>query len=182
MGVGHASSLSPAVTPQHRLAPSVTLLSGLAMAAALLLVLVAVGVVEAAVPEPCQGGPASWCQDMATAIQCRKEQYCRDHWDSLALWDMAEGDAAEGDAVAPGRWKKCSLCTKIMEKFKSIAGEDPDEAAVQAALNKGCRALGKRPGRFCKQLVKKYREQISEALQSEEQPQDTCAAINFCKA
>ncbi|KAF1542396.1 Antimicrobial peptide NK-lysin, partial [Eudyptula albosignata] len=86
------------------------------------------------------------------------------------------------DAAAPGRGKKCSLCTKILEQIKAMAGEDPDEAAVEAALGKACRALGKRLGRICKRLVKKYREQISEALQNGDQPQDACAAIGFCKA
>ncbi|KAM6369654.1 granulysin [Pluvialis apricaria] len=152
------------------------------MAAAFLLVLVAVGVAQAAVPEPCQGGPAYWCQDMATATQCRREQYCRDLWDSLALGDVAEGDVDNWDRWGPGKGKKCSLCTKILEQIKAMAGEDPDEAAVEKALGKACRVLGKRLGRACKQIVKKYREQISEALQNGDEPQDTCAAIGFCEA
>ncbi|KAF1564609.1 Antimicrobial peptide NK-lysin, partial [Eudyptes schlegeli] len=87
------------------------------------------------------------------------------------------------DAAAPGRGKKCILCIKILEQIKAMAGEDPDEAAVETALGKACRALGKRRlGRICKRLVKKYREQISEALQNGDQPQDTCTAIGFCKA
>ncbi|XP_042657349.1 antimicrobial peptide NK-lysin-like [Tyto alba] len=150
------------------------------MAASFLLALVAVGVSQAAVPEPCQGGPMSWCQDVATAAKCHREQYCRDLWDSL--WDAAEGDVAEEDAALPGRKKKCSLCIKILEQVKAMAGEDPDEAAVEAALGKACRAVGKYLGRLCKRLVKKYREQLSEALQNGEDPQDTCAAVGFCKA
>ncbi|XP_074419656.1 granulysin [Larus michahellis] len=152
------------------------------MAAAFLLVLVAVGAAQAAVPEPCRGGPASWCQDMATAIQCHREQYCHDLWDSLALGDVAEGDMAEGDVSGPGRGKKCSLCTKILQQIKAMAGDDPDEAAVEKVLGKACRALGKRLSRVCKWLVKKYREEISEALQNGDQPEDTCAAIGVCKA
>ncbi|KAM9266345.1 granulysin [Morus bassanus] len=144
------------------------------MSATFLLVLVAVGAVQAMVPEPCQGGPASWCQDVATATQCGREQYCRDLWDSL--WDMAEEDV-----MAPGKGKKCTLCTKILEQIKAMAGDDPDEAAVQAVLRKVCRPLGKLRG-FCKRLVKKYQEQISDALQNGDQPKDICAAISFCKA
>ncbi|KAM9609591.1 granulysin isoform 1-T2 [Morphnus guianensis] len=152
------------------------------MAAAFLLVLVAVGAARAAVPEPCQGGPASWCQDVATATRCHRKQDCRDLWDSLDLWPVAGGDVAEWTAMVPGKGKKCSLCTKILEQIKAMAGDDPDEAAVEAALGKACRALGKRLGRLCKQLVRKYREQISEALQNGDEPQDTCVAIGFCKA
>ncbi|XP_075379889.1 granulysin [Mycteria americana] len=152
------------------------------MAAAFLLVLVAVGAAQAVVADPCQGGPASWCQDAATAARCRGEQYCRDLWDSLAPRDVAEGDAAEGDAAAPGKGMKCKLCVKIVEQIKAMAGDDPDEEAVEAALGKGCRALGRRLGRVCKALVKKFREQISESLQNGDPAQDTCAAIGFCKA
>ncbi|XP_075592791.1 antimicrobial peptide NK-lysin-like [Balearica regulorum gibbericeps] len=147
------------------------------MAAAFLLVLVAVRAAWAAVPEPCQGGPASWCQDVATAVECRREQYCHDLWDSLAAQD-----AAEGDAEAPGKGIKCGLCTKILKKIQAMAGDDPDEAAVDAALGKACRALGKMLGRVCKQLLAKYRDQISEALQNRDQPRDICATIGFCKA
>ncbi|KAK4808293.1 hypothetical protein QYF61_020774 [Mycteria americana] len=56
------------------------------------------------------------------------------------------------------------------------------QEAVEAALGKGCRALGRRLGRVCKALVKKFREQISESLQNGDPAQDTCAAIGFCKA
>ncbi|KAM6113220.1 antimicrobial peptide NK-lysin-like [Phoenicopterus ruber ruber] len=147
------------------------------MAAAFLLVLVVVGGAQAVVPEPCQGGPESWCRDVATASRCGREQLCRDLWDSLALWDDAEGAAA-----VPGGGKKCSLCTKILEQIKAMAGDDPDEAAVEAALRKVCRALGKRLGSVCKRLVKKYRDQISEAVTNGDAPQDTCAAIGLCKA
>ncbi|NXF55072.1 NKL protein, partial [Oceanites oceanicus] len=86
------------------------------------------------------------------------------------------------DMAVPGWGKKCNLCTKILQQIKAIAGEDPDEAAVEAALGKACRALGKRLGGFCKRLVKKFREQICESLQNGDQPQDACAAIGFCKA
>ncbi|NXE30430.1 NKL protein, partial [Ardeotis kori] len=86
------------------------------------------------------------------------------------------------DVAAPGRRKKCSLCTKILGQMKAMAGEDPDNEAVEAALGKVCQALGKRLGRICKRLVKKFRDQISEALQNGDQPRDICAAMGFCKA
>ncbi|NXE16608.1 NKL protein, partial [Lophotis ruficrista] len=86
------------------------------------------------------------------------------------------------NVAVPGRRKKCSLCTKILGQLKAMAGEDPDNEAVEAALGKVCRALGKRLGRVCRKLVKKYREQISEALQNGDEPRDTCAAMGFCKA
>ncbi|KAM6113279.1 antimicrobial peptide NK-lysin-like [Phoenicopterus ruber ruber] len=138
------------------------------MAAAFLLVLVV-----AVVPEPCQGGPESWCRDVATASRCGREQLCRDLWDSLALWDDAEGAAA-----VPGRGKNCSSCIKILELIKATVGDDPDEAA----LRKVCQALRNRLRNTCQRLVKKYRDQISEAVKNGDTPQATCTAIGLCMA
>ncbi|NWI25650.1 NKL protein, partial [Sula dactylatra] len=86
------------------------------------------------------------------------------------------------DVMAPGKGKKCSLCTKILEQIKAMAGDDPDEETVEAVLGKVCRSLGRLIRGFCKRLVKKYQDQISDALQNGDQPKDICAAINFCKA
>ncbi|XP_068012766.1 antimicrobial peptide NK-lysin-like [Melanerpes formicivorus] len=177
------------------------------MAAAFLLVLLAVGVVQAVDPKPCQGDLATWCQDMALARRCHREQECHELWDSLAKQDLAkgdtadgdtadedvadedvadedvaDGDVADGDVVAAGKSKKCILCTKILQQLKAMAGKDPDEAAVEAALTKVCRGLGKRLGRVCKRLVRKHREELTEALLGAEQPRAACAAIGFCPA
>lgn len=56
------------------------------------------------------------------------------------------------------------------------------QSAVQAALKKGCRALGRTVGKQCQQLVRKYQEQISEGLQNGDMPQDICAAIRICSS
>ncbi|NXF26886.1 NKL protein, partial [Rhodinocichla rosea] len=86
------------------------------------------------------------------------------------------------DGVAPGRGIKCSLCTKVLKKIQALAGDDPDESAVQAALQKGCRALRGARGRQCQQLVKKYQEQISEGLQNGDLPRDICTAMGICRS
>ncbi|NXX47177.1 NKL protein, partial [Tricholaema leucomelas] len=84
--------------------------------------------------------------------------------------------------VAPGKGKKCSLCTKILDQIKAMAGENPDESAVEAALAKGCRGLGKRLGRVCKRLVRKYREELTDALLGAEDARTVCATIGLCPA
>lgn len=43
------------------------------------------------VTDPCQGGPASWCRDVATAVRCQKEQQCRQLWDSLGTVRTSPG-------------------------------------------------------------------------------------------
>ncbi|NWV53862.1 NKL protein, partial [Daphoenositta chrysoptera] len=87
----------------------------------------------------------------------------------------------DGDGAAQGR-VKCRLCTKALKKIQALAGDDPDEAAVAAALQKGCRALGRAKGRLCQQLVNKFREQITEALQNGDTPRDICTAIGICRS
>lgn len=42
-------------------------------------------------------------------------------------WTVAGRDVAEWTATVPGKGKKCSLCTKILEQIKAMAGDDPDE-------------------------------------------------------
>ncbi|XP_008637103.2 prosaposin-like isoform X1 [Corvus cornix cornix] len=177
-----AGSHPLSVTCCHRL-------GGLTMAAAFLLVLVVVGAAQAVVPPPCQGDPMSWCWDMDMAIRCGQEQQCQDLWDSLALGNVAEGDdmadgsdMADGDSVAQGRGIKCRLCTKALKKIQALAGDDPDEAAVVAALQKGCQVLGRAKGKLCQQLVKKYRDQITEALQNGDTPRDICTAMGICRS
>ncbi|NXC90584.1 SAP protein, partial [Cercotrichas coryphoeus] len=86
------------------------------------------------------------------------------------------------ETVAQGRGIKCSQCTRVLKKIKALAGDDPDEAAVAAALQKGCRVLGRAMGKLCQRLVKKYQDQITEGLQNGDMPQDICTAMGFCRS
>ncbi|XP_027590917.1 saposin-C-like [Pipra filicauda] len=148
-----------------------------AKSSTLLLVLVVVGAAQAVAPLPCQGDPTSRCQDTAMATRCSQEQQRQDLWDSLAL-----GDEADRDDVGRGRRIKCSLCTKALKKIQTLAGDDPDEAAVTAALKKGCRLLGRFLGRQCQKLVNQYQDQISQGLQNGDTPRDICTTMGICKA
>nr|XP_014430474.1 antimicrobial peptide NK-lysin-like [Pelodiscus sinensis] len=109
-------------------------------------------------------------------MECKKELYCRDVWADLAVEDPLEED----DEARPPS-KKCSLCTKLMDQLKSAAGEDPDEDAINSALRSACKALGKRVARVCKSLLKKYKDQISEALQNNEDSTEFCTNIKMCR-
>ncbi|XP_009095908.2 saposin-C-like isoform X2 [Serinus canaria] len=150
------------------------------MAATLLLLLLGA---QATASPPCQGDPSSWCWDTAMATRCGWEQQCQHLQDSLALGNATDGDSvADGDMVAPGRGIKCSLCTKVLKKMQALAGDNPDESAVEAALQKGCRVLGRSVGRRCQQLVSKYREQITEGLQNGDMPRDICTAMGICRS
>ncbi|XP_066193162.1 antimicrobial peptide NK-lysin-like [Sylvia atricapilla] len=159
------------------------------MASIFLLLLLLVGATQAAAPPSCQGDPMSLCWDMAMATRCGWEQQCQDLWDSLALGIVAEGDnvadvdnMANGNGVAQGRGIKCSLCTKALKKIQALAGDNPDKDAVAAALQKGCRVLGRTMGRLCKWLVKKYHDQITNGLQNGDMPRDICSAMGICRS
>lgn len=118
-------------------------------------------------------------------------------------------DEDEGDAAAPGKGKKCSICTKVLQQLKKMVGDDPDEVrgargelggrgggpvtaapltargwcpqeTVKAALRKVCGAM-KGLGRVCKAMVKKFGSQIAEALQNDDDPEDVCTNLKFCK-
>lgn len=56
------------------------------------------------------------------------------------------------------------------------------QAAVAAALQKGCRLLGRVMGKVCQQLVNKYQDQITEGLQNGDMPRNICSAMGFCQS
>ncbi|XP_041280637.1 prosaposin-like isoform X3 [Onychostruthus taczanowskii] len=156
------------------------------MAASFLLLLLLLGAAQATAPPPCQGDPSSWCWDTATATRCGWEQQCQHLRDSLALDNVADGDnvadTADGDSVAQRRVVKCRLCTKVLKRIQKLAGDNPDESAVAAALQKGCRKLGRALGKECQKLVKNYQEQITEGLQNGDTPRDMCSAMGICQS
>ncbi|NXW69371.1 NKL protein, partial [Hirundo rustica] len=86
------------------------------------------------------------------------------------------------DGMVQDRGIKCRLCTKVLKRIQALAGDNPDKAAVEAALQKGCRMLGRAMGRQCRRLVKKYQDQITEGLQNGEMPRDICAAMGICQS
>ncbi|CAN8205730.1 unnamed protein product [Coccothraustes coccothraustes] len=145
------------------------------MAVTLLLLLLLLGAAQATAPPPCQGDPS--------ATRCAREQQCQHLQDSLALDsvdDVADGD--DGDSVAPGKGIKCRLCIKVLKKLQALAGDNPDESAVEAALKKACQALGRSVGRLCQKVMNKYREQITEGLQNGDMPRDICTAMGICRS
>uniref|UniRef100_A0A8C8S881 Uncharacterized protein n=1 Tax=Pelusios castaneus TaxID=367368 RepID=A0A8C8S881_9SAUR len=147
----------------------------LILALQLLLTVVTALASQALVPEQCLQGPAFWCQDTAKAVQCQQEQYCRSFWDDFPLWDQLEED----EAPAPKR--KCRMCITVIKKVQSMIGDDPSEDNIEQALNSVCKSLGRLGGRMCKSLVKKYKDQISEALQNNQEAEDICTQIKLCK-
>lgn len=117
-------------------------------------------------------------------------------------------DADEGDAMGPGKGIKCRVCVSLVKKVQKIVGDDPDEVsgaqgvltgsggpavaasltpwgrdpqdAINDALNKVC-STGRRQRSICKQLLKKLRQQLSDALQNNDDPRDVCTTLGLCK-
>ncbi|XP_021230619.1 saposin-C-like [Numida meleagris] len=139
------------------------------MAAAFIVLLAVGAAVQVAVTEL----PHDDHQDVAT--QSHEEQLWHLLQDGSAAWD-----ADEEDTMGPIKGIKCSVCTSLVKKLKKIVGDDPDEDAINTALNKVC-SIGKRQNRICKQLVKKFRQQLSDALQEDDDPQAVCTTLGLCK-
>ncbi|KAL8173828.1 UNVERIFIED_CONTAM: hypothetical protein K2H54_027096 [Gekko kuhli] len=129
------------------------------------------------VPETCLQGPEFWCKDVTTAVECRKEQYCRDLQSSVLLWETL---SEEDEAPAPG--KKCALCIKIIQKLQDLAGENPDEEAINNAIQKTCKALGKLLRWVCKTILKKFKDKIIQAMENNEDPKEICVELKMCRS
>ncbi|XP_015274996.1 PREDICTED: granulysin [Gekko japonicus] len=125
------------------------------------------------VPETCLQGPEFWCKDVTTAVECRREQYCWDLQSSALLWETLS-------APVPG--KKCSVCIKIMQKLQDLAGEDPDEEAINNAIQKTCQALGKPLSWVCKTMLKKFKNKIIQAMENNEDPKEICVDLKMCRS
>uniref|UniRef100_A0A8V0Z2M0 Granulysin n=1 Tax=Gallus gallus TaxID=9031 RepID=A0A8V0Z2M0_CHICK len=105
------------------------------------------------------------------------------HWEQqwhLLQDGSAAWDADEGDAMGPGKGIKCRFCVSLVKKVQKIVGDDPDEDAINDALNKVC-STGRRQRSICKQLLKKLRQQLSDALQNNDDPRDVCTTLGLCK-
>nr|XP_056716866.1 antimicrobial peptide NK-lysin-like [Euleptes europaea] len=127
------------------------------------------------VPEPCLQGPEFWCKDVATAVECGREQYCWSLQSSSLLW----GTLSE-EEEAPG--KKCSMCIKIMQKLQELAGNDPDDEAINNAVRQTCKALGRPLGWVCKTVLRKFKDKIVQAMENNEDPNDICVDLKMCRS
>lgn len=143
--------------------------------------------------------------------ECPTPKYCQGHAGVqavLRIFASSQGNVDDRDSVAPGRGFKCKQCTKVLKKIKALAGDDPDEVrddeglgvrlgglslwppdlqwlwqeAVAAALQKGCRALGRTLGKPCQKFVNQFKDQITEGLQNGDMPRDICAAVGLCRS
>ncbi|XP_072213084.1 granulysin isoform X2 [Excalfactoria chinensis] len=139
------------------------------MAAALIVLLAVAAAVQVAVTEL----PHDDQRDVAA--ESPWEQQWQLLKDGPAVWD-----ADEGDATGPGKGIKCGACVSLVKKLQKIVGDDPDEEAVSAALDKVCGAKKRQKG-ICRQLGKKLRQQLSDALQDDSDPRSVCTTLQLCK-
>ncbi|XP_062995157.1 prosaposin-like isoform X2 [Elgaria multicarinata webbii] len=128
-------------------------------------------------PETCLQGPEFWCRDVATAAECNKEEYCWIHeWNSLVFEAFVE------EVERPGPKQKCLKCIKIMQTLKDQAGDETDEDKIDDAIKATCKAVDKRLRKDCKKLMKKFHDQIVDALQNGKTAQEICVDIKRCKS
>ncbi|XP_015738471.1 antimicrobial peptide NK-lysin [Coturnix japonica] len=136
------------------------------MAAAIIVMMAMGAVLQVVVTEP----PHDDQRDVAAGSPW--EQQWQLLQDGSAVWD-------EGDAMGPGKMK-CSACVKLVKKLQKIVGDDPDEEAIGTALGQVCGTKRILKG-ICRQLGKKLRQQLSDALQDDSDPRSVCTTLGLCK-
>ncbi|XP_055720035.1 antimicrobial peptide NK-lysin-like isoform X1 [Salvelinus fontinalis] len=74
----------------------------------------------------------------------------------------------------------CFTCKRIINKVKAKLHGDKNRDNIAAKLDSICRSLGKLKG-VCKKLVKKYKEQLIDALVSDVNARVACKKLKLCK-
>ncbi|XP_074796135.1 granulysin isoform X4 [Natator depressus] len=77
---------------------------------------------------------------------------------------------------------KCTICTRLLKKLKSMVGDDPDEDSITKAEKKLCRAVGRSLRSLCRSVMKKFKSKIVEALQDGLEPKEICTSLRMCRA
>ncbi|XP_053875121.1 pulmonary surfactant-associated protein B-like isoform X1 [Malaclemys terrapin pileata] len=125
------------------------------------------------VPKQCLLGPEFWCRDLGTAAQCRRQQDCKlleQHMPQQS-WHVRE------QALSI----KCTICTSILKKLKSMVGDDPDEDSIVEAEDKLCGVVGRSLRRLCRYVMKKFKPKITAALQDGQDPKEICISLRMCR-
>ncbi|XP_074979558.1 granulysin isoform X4 [Caretta caretta] len=125
------------------------------------------------VPKQCLLGPEFWCRDPGTAAQCGRQHDCK-----LLEQQMPQGWRIQEQALSP----KCTICTRILKKLKSMVGDDPDEDSITKAEEKLCRAVGWSLRPLCRSVMKKFKSKIMQALQDGLEPKEICTSLRMCRA
>ncbi|TFJ95834.1 Fanconi anemia group F protein [Platysternon megacephalum] len=124
------------------------------------------------VPKQCLLGPEFWCRDPGTAAQCGQQQDCK-----FLEQPMSQGWHVREQALSI----KCTICTRILKKLKSMVGDDPDEDSIGEAENKLCGVVGRALRRLCRYVIKKFKPKITAALQDGQDPKEICISLRMCR-
>ncbi|XP_050793513.1 prosaposin-like [Gopherus flavomarginatus] len=125
------------------------------------------------VPKQCLLGPEFWCRDPGTAAQCGQQQVCK----LLEQHVPQQGWHVREQALSI----RCTICTNILKKLKSMVGDDPDEDSIVEAEDKLCGVVGRSLRRLCRYVMKKYKPKITEALQDGQDPKEICISLRMCR-
>ncbi|XP_037384761.2 antimicrobial peptide NK-lysin [Talpa occidentalis] len=118
------------------------------------------------------GLSSSESSDRAPSSPCEGEPSCQ----SLIQEDLEDELLTKSEGLRIS----CSPCKKIIEKLKSLAGEDLNEDSIAQAATQVCSSMRllKKP---CKNIMKKYLSVISEDLIEGKDARDICVDIKMCK-
>ncbi|XP_033028401.1 antimicrobial peptide NK-lysin-like [Lacerta agilis] len=76
---------------------------------------------------------------------------------------------------------ECFVCTKIVQKIKDLAGDDPDDEKIKDAIDSVCQV----PGRFlrgtCKKFLRLFKSKLTKDLQAGMKAWGICIDLNLCR-
>ncbi|XP_029460122.1 uncharacterized protein LOC115092872 isoform X2 [Rhinatrema bivittatum] len=76
---------------------------------------------------------------------------------------------------------KCKACTLVMGTLQSMIGNDADDDAINDALDTVCDSINVLLRIPCQALLNQFRDQITEALQNNQDSQEFCTQIRMCR-
>ncbi|XP_069475131.1 proactivator polypeptide-like 1 isoform X2 [Ambystoma mexicanum] len=157
----------------------------------------------------CHEGPGFWCQSKETAVLCAKEDYCTELQTNSAVELESSGQSELEDSTEEEKKKKkkkknkskkqkkgkkgkkdkkkkrgkedqtCTDCTRIVQNLQDSLGENPDEDAIDAALDSMCDDVDGSSSQTCTKM-QENRDALIEAVKSAADPKDVCTELQMC--
>ncbi|XP_069475132.1 uncharacterized protein [Ambystoma mexicanum] len=86
----------------------------------------------------------------------------------------------KGKKRKDARDQQCRDCTQIVQNLQNSAGEEPDEDAINAALDSMCNDVGESIAETCTAMQENNRDALLQAVQNAADPTEVCTQIQMC--
>ncbi|XP_075766907.1 granulysin [Pelodiscus sinensis] len=68
-----------------------------------------------------------------------------------------------------------------MKKLQSLVGDNRDEDTISQAEDKVCQRVGRMLRRLCRYAIKKFKSQITQALEDGQDARGVCTSLRMCR-